>query len=65
MMTLTPEQLCDHAERLFKARNALWTEINAALTHLSNEEGAQKAMSLMVDQVEQWQQMRRHLEGNK
>ena len=60
--TITPEKLCDHAEQIFKLRNALWREINEAVLPVCDDESANKAMELLVDQVEQWQRMGRKLQ---
>ena len=60
--TITPERLCDHAEQIYKMRNALWLEINKAVLPVSDDESANKAMELLVDQLAQWQRMGRKLQ---
>jgi hypothetical protein len=62
MSTTTPERLCDHAEKIFKLRNALWLEINKAVGPVCDDESANKAMELLVDQLAQWQRMDRKLQ---
>ena len=63
--TITPEKLCDHAEQIFKMRNALWREINEAVLPVCDDASANKAKELLVDQAAQWQRMRRQLQEHR
>ena len=60
--SITPEKLCDRAEQIFKLRNALWREINEAVLPVCDDESANKAKELLVDQIAQWQRMGRKLQ---
>lgn len=64
-VTITPDQLCDHAEGIFKARNALWLEINKAMGPVCDDDSANKAMELLVDQVAQWQRLGHQLQEHR
>ena len=63
--TITPEQLCDHAEQIFNWRNALWLEITKAVGPVCDDASANKAKELLVDQVAQWQRLGHQLKEHR